>query len=166
MNMPTRYAVLLAAVACALSAGVSGAATEQEGFARYQVILDRSPFGAPVGPGSASEAPPPFSTRYAFVGVVKTASSGALLAIIQDRERNRPYFVAEGETIPNESVKLVRIEHSPSKIVLQQGLEVATLAYQPAGAGVASAPSGVPQPAQPSAPVLGRRRIPFMRGGG
>jgi hypothetical protein len=161
--------ILLTTVTGTLAACVGVSAVEQGGFARYQIIIDRAPFGVTAG-GPVAEAQPGFSTRYTFVGLVKTESSGTLLAIIYDKDKNRSYFLAEGETIPNENVKLVRIERStPSnKIVLQQGLESATLSYQPAGtAPTAASPSpGAPPPAQQPGQVPGRRRIPFMRGGG
>lgn len=167
MNTPARYAILIAATACVLPVCVSRAATESQDFSRYQVIIDRAPFGVTTGPGPVPDAQPPFSARFTFVGLVKTEGDGMLRAIVQDKERNRSYFVAENETIPNDTVKIVRIEHSPSKIVLQQGLETATLSYQAGGAVAAPSPAvGTPQqPGQPSAPVSGRRRIPFQRGG-
>ena len=166
MRASARYAMLLAA-ATAVAAGARGRAAEQQDFSRYQIIIDRTPFGT-TGGNPAPDAQPSFSTKFAFVGLVKTESNQALLAIIQDKEKNRPYFVGEGETIPNDNVKLVRIERSPSKIVLQQGLETATLVYQAHGTAAPVTPvnTGAPQPGQPSAPVPGRRRIPFMRQGG
>lgn len=91
MNTPARYAILLAATACALPVCASRAATESQDFSRYQVIIDRAPFGA-TGVNTTPDAQPPFSARYTFVGLVKTATSGGLLAIIQDKEKNRPYL--------------------------------------------------------------------------
>jgi hypothetical protein len=141
-----------------------GFGADHPDFGRYQVIVDRAPFGANAGAPEA-EAQPNFAARYGFIGLVKTQGAGPLLAMVQDKERNKNYFLAEGETIPNESVKVLHIERSPSKLVLQQGLETATLAYLPTGSAppMTTAP---PQPPGPAAPPVGRRRIPFMRGGG
>jgi hypothetical protein len=165
-----------------LAARVIAAAEEARDPDRYKVIVDRAPFCASAI--AAAAAQPNFATRFAFVGVVSITEDDRPLAIIQDKEQNnRIYFKAEGEMIDN--VKVVKIEQSeqqtPSKLILRQGLEDATLSYQ--------ARAGGPQPggpimgmAQPTpgsvapgtaatvAPGFARtqptpRRIPFRRGG-
>lgn len=148
--------------ACVLFAGATVWAVEHPDFSRYQVILDRAPFGATTG-GADAQVQPNFATRFAFVGLVKTQGSGPLMAMVQDKEANRTHFLVEGAMITNAGVQVVRIERDPSKVVLQQGLETATLAYTPGGGG--SPTTMAPQPSGPTAPTMGRRRIPFMRGG-
>lgn len=138
-------------------------------FTRYQAIIDRSPFGAVGAMGVV--APPGFATRFAFVGVVTALDTNRTLAMIQDKQSNRTYFRAEGESV--EGIKVVRIERRPAKLVMQQGLEQATLAYEqrPAAAAtsnpaVAGQPSGAPLPIGPGTPLpAAPRRIPFRRGG-
>ena len=158
MSARIRYAVWLVLATSVLPVCLA----DHPDFGRYQVILDRAPFGASAGAAEA-EVQPNFAARYAFIGLVKTKEAGPLLAMIQDKERNRNYFLAEGDAIPNESVKVLHIERTPSKLVLQQGLETATLAYLPAGSAAPMA--APPQPTGPAAPMVGRRRIPFIRGG-
>ena len=153
-----------------LAARVVGATDETHDLDRYKAITDRAPFCASAG--AAAAAQPNFANRYVFVGVVSTTEDNRLLAIIQDKEQNnRIHFKAEGDTI--DTVKVVKIEQSPAKLVLQQGLEVATLSYQAHGAGPLPVPApGMAQPAPGTAapgtfvrtqPVP--RRIPFRRGG-
>jgi hypothetical protein len=149
-----------------VGAGWVAQANDTHDFTRYQIILDRSPFGSVTG-GGADIPQPNFSARYGFVGTAQLSEASPLLAIIQDKETSRTYFKAEGETIGNTTV--VRIGKSPGgKLVLKQGLEVATLTLE-TKAGVGAAPAGIgqPQPGQPPGMMSpsGVRRIPFRRGG-
>ena len=167
-------AACLPAAVAALQAGAIGATDETHDFDRYKVIIDHAPFCASAG--AAAAAQPNFANRFAFFGVVSTTEDSRPLAIIQDKEHNnRIHFKAEGDTI--DSVKVVKIEQSdlaPSKLVLQQGLEVAKLSYQArAGGPLPTAAPGMAQPA-PGTPAPGTfvrtqpaqlRRIPFRRGG-
>jgi hypothetical protein len=152
-------------------ASAVGAVNETHDLGRYQAIIDRAPFCA-VAASTAAAAQPNFANRYIFVGVVSTTEDNRPLAIIQDKERNnRIYFKAEGETI--DSVKVMRIEQSPAKLVLQQGLEVATLSYQGSAGGPSPTPTagmahptpGTLAPGMPAQPPGAPRRIPFRRGG-
>lgn len=168
-----RYLVILCATTVALGGGPSGATDSTHDFSRYQVILDRAPFGQ-MG-ASADNAPPPsFSTRFTFVGVASEGDDKPLLAIIQENDTKHVDFKAEGESIGRVMVvKIERPETGPSKLVLKQDLEVATLtldAKAGSGAAAGKAPtSGQPgSPGQPQTPVPiqpGVRRIPFRRGG-
>ena len=142
-------------------------------FNRYQIIIDRSPFGTVSAAGAAVPVPP-FATRFQFVGLVSSNGSPAQ-AILFDKEGNRSHFCVEGEVIKSETdstgVTVVKIETEPAaKVVLRRGLETATLHFE-------ERPStGVPQPPRmPSAfmpggvqggvpqPPSGTRRIPFRR---
>jgi|GEM_PF-903122 len=161
-----------------LTACAVGATGETHDSNRYKVIVDHAPFCASAGVASAA-AQPNFATRYAFVGVVSTTEDNRPLAIIQDKEQNnRIHFKAEGETI--DTVKVMKIEQSPAKLVLQQGLEVATLSFQEARGGMppALAPGMARQAPGMAPPATGTpapgalvrtqptpRRIPFRRGG-
>jgi hypothetical protein len=149
-------------------------------FARYQIILDHAPFGAMAGP-STDIKQPGFSERFTFVGTAKLSDDEPLLAIILDKEGNHVYFKGEGESVGAATV--LKIEKDPkapanTKLVLKQGLEVATLVMDGKGAGAGAPPGspGVPgqppqpgQPAQPGQPPIpgqpGIRRVPFRRGG-
>ncbi len=176
MSVPTAFLVLVAAASSMLSTGVTQQAADTHTFSRYQIIVDRSPFG-PVSAG-ADIPQPNFAARFSFIGTAKLDENQPLLAIIQDKEaNNRTYFKAAGETIGGATV--VRIEKSPAtKLVLKQGLEVATLTLETktgVGAAAASAAPAAGQPTSQPPPQPGRapatglpagvRRIPFYRGG-
>jgi len=160
-------------VALAVMAGVVRAA-EPVSFARYQVIIDRSPFGAPAGTGAAAPMPN-FAEQFTFVGLVPDPVSKKVLAIVQDRER--AYLKAQGESIGDVEVRQIEMAGGASKIVLGRGLEVATLRFKDrAGGAVPILPAGstsagpILQPGQQKVQggqpgeVPARRRIPFRRG--
>jgi hypothetical protein len=164
------------AIMSALIAGLVGsdvrATDELHDFSRYQIIIDRLPFGAMSG--SADNIPqPPFSARFTFVGTEKEDEK-PLAAIIFDKEHNQTFFKAEGELIDDITVmKIEQGDKAPVKLVLKQGLEVATLLLETkTTVGAAPpAPNIQPQPAIPGIPAgpvpvqPGVRRIPFRRGG-
>jgi hypothetical protein len=170
-----RYPANNIAIVCALAASwfgltVRGAETPHD-FSRYQIIVDRSPFG-PVSGMGPEVAQPPFSARYTFVGTAKLDDTQPLMAIILDKEGSRTYFKSEGETIGDATVvKIDREDKGPVKLMLKQGLEVATLVMETkASVGAAPPPPGAqPQPFVPGQPPAppgpGVRRIPFRRGG-
>jgi hypothetical protein len=172
VNLLHLYTSLGVLVAAALSAAATPSAEETHGFARYQIILDRSPFG-PV-PGSANPAAaaqPGFSQRLTLVGIVQSnGQDGVVQAIIDDKTGHRTYFKTEGEAI--DDVKVLHIEiKPPQSVVVQRGLETATLTF-PEPSATAAQPPGArpPQPgsamqSEPNAPPpVGIRRIPFRRG--
>jgi hypothetical protein len=163
---------LLIAIIMGMGAGIVAltAATESAPFSRYQIIIDQSPFGGNAG-GPAGDAPSPLRDQYLLVGVVNEEGQ-PLQAVIQDRANvHRIHFRSEGETINNE-VKVVKIEANPAKIVLQKGLDTASLSLQPRT--TAASPTPVAAPGAPGAPTMSGaaapgapgepRRIPFRRG--
>ena len=168
------------AILCAVTAGLggvrAGAADATRDFERYRVILDRAPFGQ-MGASPDNAPQPGFATRFTFVGTASEGPDQPLLAIIQENDTKHVDFKAEGESIG--TVNIVKIEKSetgPTKLVLKQDLEVATLMLEakPGTGGGAAPGSGPPspgqagQPGQPPMPMPiqpGIRRIPFRRGG-
>ena len=164
-----------AAIVCVLAGSLVGSAVHAtdalHDFSRYQVIVDRAPFGAmAVG---ADVPQPSFSAHYTFVGTEKVDEK-PLTAIIFDKDGSQTFFKAEGETMGETSVvKIEKTDKGQVKLVLKQGLEVATLMLETkTGVGAPPpAPGAQPQPAIPGvspmpAPVQpGVRRIPFRRGG-
>lgn len=172
-HRPARNTAILSALAASLAGSPVHAAVTQTAhdFSRYQIIVDRLPFGAMSGTGT--EAPqPPFSARFTFVGTAQLDDKQPLMAIIQDKEGSRTYFKAEGETIGDITVvKIEKADKAQVKLVLKQGLEVATLTMETkTSVGAAPpVPSGQPQPMipgqAPAPPAPGVRRIPFRRGG-
>jgi len=132
---------------------------------RFKIILERAPFG-PVSPTEGAGAPPNFAAQLQLVALVY---SNSILpqAILFDKQSNRSYFKAEGESI--DDVKIVSIDLTARKVAIQKGLEKATLTFEqkpntaaPGGAPAQALPQpGVPTPQMPTAP--GARRIPFRR---
>jgi len=170
---PFALTVLLGAVSSVLSTGVTQQAADTHNFSRYQIIVDRSPFGAPAA--GADIPQPNFAARFSFIGMAKLSDSQPLMAIIQDKEsNNRIYFKSAGDTIGG--VAVVSVEKSPvAKLVLKQALETATLTLETKGSGGRPLPPSMargqpmppPPPSQRNEPNVspGSRRIPFLRGG-
>lgn len=104
------------------------AQTNEDLTARYQVILDRVPFGI-VTASRMSHGALGFG-RYAFIGLVSPDGvSSNRVAVIHDRQTNYYHFKAEGEQI--DDIKVLRIENAPvgRKLLLQRGTDVMTLTY-------------------------------------
>ena len=169
-----KYLEVFCAITAALGAVPAGATEPTRDFSRYQIILDRAPFGKMDASTEAAQQPG-FSTRFTFVGIA-SEDGQPLLAIIQENDTKHIDFKAEGESIgPVKVVKIEKTENGATKLVLKQDLEVATLVLEAkpgTGAGSAPgqpsslgrpAPPGQPQPPMPAQP--GIRRIPFRRGG-
>ena len=163
--MTTRRFLLLSALAVAGHANARAAEVLKD-FSRYQPIIDRAPFGAVAG--AQQEAPQAsFATRYGFVGLASDRD-GKIVAAVEDKEMNprRTYFVTQGDTF--NSVKVVQINwdparRDPSRLMLQAGLETATLVFEPRAGGAPGAPpTAMPPGGQPPTPP-GARRVPFLR---
>jgi hypothetical protein len=169
------YLMISCAIMAALGLVPCDAVEPTHEFSRYQIILDRAPFGQ-MGASSDNAPQPPFSTRFTFVGIA-SEDGQPLLAIILENDTKHIDFKAEGETIgPVKVVKIERSENGATKLVLKQDLEVATLMLESKpGTGAGPSPSqpspglqprpGQPQVPMPGQPPLGSRRIPFRRGG-
>jgi hypothetical protein len=170
----SKHLAILCAITAALRGVPAGAAEPTRDFSRYQIILDRAPFGQ-MGASPDNAPQPGFSTRFTFVGIAREGDDQPLLAIIQENDTKRVDFKAEGESIgPVKVVKIEKSENGATKLVLKQDLEVATLMLEAKpGSGAAAAPGGPPAPGQPGQPgqqppmptQSGVRRIPFRRGG-
>lgn len=154
-----------ACLCIALAAGARVGAEETHDLGPYQVIIDSSPFGAVPGLASA-DVQPDFATRFVLVGIVDSNGvDNALQAIILDKQKNITHFKGEGESI--DEVKVLHVTDKPPKVVIQRGLETATLTFPER----TSSGSGGPGPQQgnnPGYPSAGPgriQRIPFRRGG-
>jgi hypothetical protein len=162
----SRYLPILCVATAALQALAARGADPTHDFSRYQVILDHAPFGQ-MGTSSDNAPQPGFATKLTFVGVASEGDGKPVLAIIQENDTKAVHFKAEGESIDRVTVvKIETPEAGPSKLVLKQDLETATLTMEAKTAPGSAAP-GPGQPASPGQPqqVPGVRRIPFRRGG-
>ncbi len=167
-------------------AAVAAIASEPAGYDRYQVIVEKSPFGAIVD-GVGAEPLPNFAENYQFVGFVPSQDSGELLAVLFDTKNNRSGLVSAGETFGDVEVEEIDLSGEAPKVVIRKGLEPATLRMKPreealatsAAAATASqaaktAASGANQAVTTQQAGVGtterkvimprRRRIPFRRG--
>ena len=154
----------------ALIVATSALASESQDFSRYQIIVDRSPFG-PVTAAGTPETVPNFAQRFQLVGIVTSNGAAATVqAVLLDKDANpaRSWFKAEGEMIEG-GVKVLRIQDaltSKAKVVLQFGLETAALSFPERPVGPVAAPvPGQPQPAPGTVPARPPfpSRIPFRR---
>lgn len=151
---------------------VGALANEAPSFERYQVIIDRSPFGGLPGTPTPG-VQPNFADNLVFVGVFQ--DENRVLAVIQPKGAPRAEYKAEGETVGDVTVVKIEVAGESSKLYVQRGLEKATLTYPPRGApgSLGAAPATVVSvPLQPGAstatgrpamPTIPRRR-PFVRG--
>ena len=144
-----------------------------EEFVRYQIIIDKSPFGS-VSAAGAAEVVKDWAQKYQLVAlVVSNAGQGAVQAGIFDKEANRSYYRAEGEALEN-GIKILKIvqDQKQVKVTIQSGLDTAQLTFAQrsaspmmASAGPAPQANSIPQPgAQPNGAPAAVRRIPFRRG--
>jgi hypothetical protein len=162
-------------IAGSLLVGFAGQATETTELpARYQSLIDRSPFGQ-VQAGDAALAPNWLAT-YVLTGIIQSNSgNGVVQAIISTKDNAHWYFRTEGEII-EAGVTVFKIDQSSrqTKVVLKNGLETGTLTFaeranvasaappaaaaaQPPGLNIPQIPGSTPAPA--TSPGL--RRIPF-----
>jgi hypothetical protein len=73
--------------------------------ARYQVIIERSPFGQVQGPG-AGDLAPNWLANYVLTGLIQSNSgNGAVQAIISTKDNSRWYFRAEGEAVDSGAIQ-------------------------------------------------------------
>ncbi len=112
-----------------LSAALSGAAAVS--FDRYQIILDRKPFGAGTPPTpDASKAAAP--NQPALSAVLRLAllkyddQTGTVEAGIVDTKANRNYFLAVGET--EEGLTLVKADFENDQVMVRKDGQEAWLA--------------------------------------
>ena len=169
---------VLAILGMLLLAGAAWATESADLPARYQAIIDRSPFGQVQGAGAGDVAPNWLAT-WVFTGLIQSNSgNGKVQAIISTKDNSHSYFRAEGESLDG-TITVVKIDQSlkQPKLVLKNGLETGTLTF-PERATVASAtppgappaPPGIniPPPPGTAAPAAAGgptaiRRIPFRR---
>ncbi len=134
------------------SAATNGSPPERD-FSRYQPIIDRLPFGGAAG-GALTANQPNFAGRFVLIGMVSSNfPSGKVQAILLDKTaQNKTYFRSEGEMIDGTKVVKINDELPNRSVVLQQGLETATLTYEvrrttvPRPAAFGTRPPGSPNP--------------------
>lgn len=116
--MKTRYAIL-----ALLSAAASGMAVDT-GFERYQLILDKQPFGQE--PPEADMVQVPASQSFARnlrLSMLFEGPDGTTRAGIVDNSTKKSYILRIGE--PQDTFELVEADISSSEAMVKKGNEVA-----------------------------------------
>lgn len=104
---------------------VAGMAMMTNDFGRYQVILDRAPFGVVQEPPTASntvpgpDQGPSFVKDWHLVGV--TESGGELQAALVNIQNNNCYLLLTGDVV--EEVTVLAIDFERESVQLQKGTE-------------------------------------------
>ncbi len=142
-----------------LSAG-PGLAERAEGFGRFQIILDRQPFGAvPVAPapsaGSTEPEPAAVDDGPGLQETLKlsmlTRYGGVPAAGFSDSESGRSFYLFEGQSI--EEYTLVEADVARGLARLRKGAREVELALPSGAASSPAAATAQAEAAPPSAPV-------------
>ena len=135
MNLPScphKYCALYLVMATALIT-VEARAISEEGFARYQVILSRKPFGDPPHQEAPVEVPPQpvpaaesFARNLRICSITQPVNHQAKVGIVDKGAKNAVFILREGEESPN-GIKLVSADVMEEEAVLQKGDEIVML---------------------------------------
>ncbi len=123
-------------------------------FDRYQIILDRKPFGAappapePPPPPPGPEAPP-WADSYRLVSVTQVEGGDVRVGIL-DRRNNKAVVLRIGEM--QEGIELLTADVAEESAQLRKNGETATMNLQGATAGE--------RPSAPATPAAGARPTP------
>jgi len=147
-----KVAVVILVLACLAARGEGNA-----GFARYQVILDRMPFGAEPSPealaAAAAQAAPardPFTKNLKMCAVTRNLLTGKLQVGLMDAGSKKNYFLGVGET--EDGITVVDADYEKEKALLRKDGEEAWLSMSDVATMVTVAPAPTPR-----APVRGGR---------
>jgi len=137
-----------------LSAGLASAATD-EGFARYQLILDKQPFG--LEPPEADVVQIPINQSFARnlrLSMLFEGPDGTTRAGIVDNTSRKSYILRIGE--PQDGLEMVEADIRASEAMLRKGNEVALFKLE---SGTAEALSRSEQTSRQSSYAERRRAL-------
>jgi hypothetical protein len=124
-----------------LMTGVALASTP--GFERYQVILDRMPFGdpppAPVAPPPAPTPPHLSFARTLRVTAMYETDDGLVRVGLVDSNGNKSFILRE-DGAPFEGIELVSADYAEGEVVLRKGTEMAVLRMGEAAQSISEPP--------------------------
>ena len=114
-------------------AGVLAAASAfaDVGFERYQIILDRKPFGdLPLPVTTDPNAPPPvsFAQGLRLSMIIEDDTTGEMKVGFVDTRSNKSYTLAVGES--QDGIELVSASWDNEEAILRQGGEMALIKLQ------------------------------------
>ena len=105
--------------------------TAQYDFSRYQIIIDRKPFGEPPPPPPLPTKATPqaesFARNIRLSGLVEK-DDGSIQVGFVDKQSNKSYFLSEGES--EDGIELVSASYEDEEAVLQKGGEMAVIQLQ------------------------------------
>lgn len=122
-----------------LSLGVWAAAPgEDEGFARYQVILGRQPFARPPVPKADRRTGPVkpkllFTRVLRMIAITEDEENGLQVGIVDTSTKSRPaiYYLAIGEKHRSSGLTLVEADYKLGAALLRKGSEEAWINMKP-----------------------------------
>lgn len=99
-------------------------------FSRYQIILDRKPFGQPP---PVDTTPPPISPAESFARTLKMTAlletdDGGVRIGLFDQQGNQSFFLSVGQT--ENGVELVSADYDKEEAVIRKGSEMAVIKLQ------------------------------------
>jgi len=117
--------LLVGALVCIATANTPG-------FQRYQVILDRKPFGE-APPEPTPTPPPPLNASESFARSLRLCAlleldDGSIRVGLVDNTTKKDFFLSEGEIV--EGVELVSASYDDEEAVLRKGSEMAVIKLQ------------------------------------
>ena len=110
---------------------VGAAAYADVGFERYQIILDRKPFGdLPLPVTTDPNAPPPisFAQGLRLSMIIEDDSTGEMRVGFVDTRSNKSYTLGVGES--QDGIELVSASWDNEEAILRQGGEMALIKLQ------------------------------------
>lgn len=153
-------ATVLAAAALGVVVSTAFAADElpkQQAFARYEAMMNRSPFAVATAAAPAPAATPNFAKDLYIANAARTAD-GDLVTIASSTDKNFKKYLSTKESVEGFSVP--NIEWSDrvggTKVTISKDGQFATLTFNQAllSQPVANAAAAVPQPQQPQGQPL------------
>ncbi len=121
-------------------------------FERYQVIIDRKPFGSlPAPESNVPQAPPadPFAKNLRLTMIIEPDDGPKKIGFVDGRT-NKSYTLAEGES--EDGIEIVSADFVNEEAVLRQGSEMALLKFSSGEAQPINGPGGRPPNLAPPAP--------------
>ena len=135
-----------------LMAGLAGFG-DAPGFDRYQIILDRKPFGTAPPPEAAAQMVPPtesFAKNLRMSALLELDDGTVKIGLI-DQASGKNFFLAVGDT--EEGIELVSADYEKEEAVVRKGAEMAVIKLQ---SGEIQALSPAEQQARLNAPPTHR----------
>ena len=123
-------------------------------FSRYQVIIDRSPFGSSGEvslPVISPEAAKEINRDYLLTGIITIGSVKKV--VIEDKKKNEHYYLNEGDSI--DRLKIFSIDVKEEEVILLMEGKLIRIGFKPKEEGelpLRSPPKRIPRRRKPKRP--------------